>query len=487
MNKDKQLFKKSDWFILGAILLLGFVLRLYNFNTPLADYHSWRQVDTAAVARNFVNEEFNMLMPRYDDLTSIQSGKDNPTGLRFVEFPIYNAMMAGMYSIAPIFPIEVWGRIISAVMSLVVIGSLYYLSLKESSRYTAIGTALVYAIFPYFVFFSRTVLPENTALGFTFLSIFFLYISNRKEIDFKSVLFFALSIVFFAMAVLVKPTVIFYGLALAFIFLRKYGLGIFKAAPVYIYFALALAPLVAWRLYIQQYPEGIPSSAWLFTEVQTFEGIRNIFFKPAFFRWIFFERINNQILGGYMTFFLVLGAIAKPKAWLLPVIGVSALLYVFTFQGGNVQHEYYQIILFPALALFIGLGFHYIHKSHKTLLHPAFISVTLIAITALSWFFSYYKVRDFYGYPNDLVQIARIVKTITRPNDLIITDRYGDTTLLYLMERKGSPALHKPIADLRNEGYRYLVVTVPETITKMKEEEQLSTVFENDKFALFRL
>ncbi len=487
MNKDKQVFKKTDWFILGAILLIALVLRLYNFNTPLADYHSWRQVDTAAVARNFVNQEFNLLMPRYDDLTSIQSGKDNPTGLRFVEFPIYNAMMAGMYKIAPVFPIEAWGRIISSIMSLAVIASLYYLAFKESSRITAIAAAGVYAIFPYFVFFSRTVLPENTALGFAFLSILFLYLSGRKEFDFKAFLYFALSIVFFALSILIKPTVIFYGLVLAFIFLRRYGLGIFKALPVYIYFILALTPLVVWRLYIQQYPEGIPSSAWLFTDVQTFEGVKNIFLKPAFFRWIFFERINNQILGGYMTFFLVLGAIARPKTWLLSIISISGLIYVFTFQGGNVQHEYYQIVLFPALTVLIGLGFHYILKFHKTFIHPVLVVITLIAVIGLSWFFSYYKVRDFYGYPNDLVQIARIVNTLTRPEDLIITDRYGDTTLLYLMERKGSPALHKSITDLRNDGYRYLVVTVPETIIKMKEEEQLSTVFENDKFALFRL
>lgn len=487
MNKDKHPFLKIDWFFLSFIILVGLVLRLYHFDTPLADYHSWRQADTAAVARNFVKDGFNLMQPRYDDLTSIQSGKDNFTGLRFVEFPIYNAMMAGMHKLLPFFPVEVWGRIVSAVMSLTVIAVIYYLALKESSRVTAIAAGAVYAFFPFFVFFSRTVLPENTALGFVFLSIFFLYLFIRTETLSKQITFFVISVIFFAMSILVKPTAIFYGLVLAYLFIRKYNISVFKTVPAYVYFILAAIPLIAWRVYILQFPEGIPVSGWLFTDVETFEGRKQIFFKPAFFRWIFFERINNQILGGYMTFFLALGALAKPRTYLLPLIGLSGLIYVMTFQGGNVQHEYYQIMLFPALAVMCGLGFNFIYKQHKQFLHPGIVIASCIVIVGLSWFFSYYKVRDYYGIPTDLVQIARIVQTLTRPDDKIITDRYGDTTLLYLMDRKGSPAIYKDIPFMREDGYKYLVVTVPETITWMKEKEQLKTVFENDKFALFRL
>jgi len=45
--------KKFDIFILSVVLVVAFVFRLYKINIPLADLHSWRQVDTAAVARNF--------------------------------------------------------------------------------------------------------------------------------------------------------------------------------------------------------------------------------------------------------------------------------------------------------------------------------------------------------------------------------------------------------------------------------------------------
>src|SRR3989338_7213653 len=94
---EKNNFKKLDVFILGCVLVVALIFRLYKVTAPLSDSYSWRQADTAAVARNFVRNGFTLLKPYYDDLSSIQSGSENPTGLRFVEFPIYNAMFASLY------------------------------------------------------------------------------------------------------------------------------------------------------------------------------------------------------------------------------------------------------------------------------------------------------------------------------------------------------------------------------------------------------
>lgn len=82
--------KQTITIVLFLILILAFGLRLYKINNPVADWHSFRQADTASVTRNFVNEGINLMMPRYDDLSNIQSGKDNPQGWRMVEFPVYN-------------------------------------------------------------------------------------------------------------------------------------------------------------------------------------------------------------------------------------------------------------------------------------------------------------------------------------------------------------------------------------------------------------
>ena len=68
------------------ILVLGFVVRLYKIDNPVADWHSWRQADTAAVTRNFVWEGINLFYPKFDDLSSIPSGKPNPKGFWSEDF-----------------------------------------------------------------------------------------------------------------------------------------------------------------------------------------------------------------------------------------------------------------------------------------------------------------------------------------------------------------------------------------------------------------
>ena len=106
LNKHKIL--EIGFLIL--IFLLGFVVRLYRFNGPVADWHSWRQADTSSVSRNFVNKGFDLLHPTYQDLSNVPSGLDNPNGYRFVEFPIYNVLQAGGYEIFPKLTLEEWGR-----------------------------------------------------------------------------------------------------------------------------------------------------------------------------------------------------------------------------------------------------------------------------------------------------------------------------------------------------------------------------------------
>jgi len=52
MNIKLNLFLKGKYFeylLLSIILILGFTVRLYKIGNPIADWHSWRQADTASV------------------------------------------------------------------------------------------------------------------------------------------------------------------------------------------------------------------------------------------------------------------------------------------------------------------------------------------------------------------------------------------------------------------------------------------------------
>jgi len=478
--------KKKDCILLGLILLTAFVVRLYKINAPLADFHSWRQADTSAVGRNFERTGFDLLHPTFDDLSNLQSGTDNPKGYRFVEFPIYNAVFAGLHSIMPFFTLETWARIVAVLFSLLCIGSLYYLALVEAGRTAAIFSAITYAIMPFFVYFSRVILPETPAVSLAVFAIFLLHLFTTEKLRGKKILWLTLSVVSFAVSLLIKPTTVFYGLPLLLLFIRKYKYTLPKQLHVALYFLLAAAPFVAWRYYITKFPEGIPASNWLFTMVNTSEGQKEIFMRPAFFRWIFYERLNNLILGGYLTVFFILGVIRKQKTYLPLSIIAAGFIYIFVFQGGNVQHEYYQVIAFPAIALAVGLGVGLIIESTKTFLHPLITTPLIILLFSVSFLFSWYQVNGYYVIPQDLLLMAKIIQTFTKPTDKVIADRMGDTTLLYLSDRKGAPLLYREPIEMKKMGYQYILTDKREIIDKLALQKY-EKLFENNQFALFAL
>ena len=193
------------------------------------------------------------------------------------------------------------------------------------------------------------------------------------------------------------------------------------------------------------------------------------------------------MMGGYLAFFFVLGIISKQKRIFLHMVLLAAIVYLFVFEGGNVQHEYYQTIVLPPFALFVGLGIAFIIKQAKSFVHPILLYPVVISCILLSLFFSYYRVQEYYTFPAELPPIAKIVNTLTTPEDRIITDRSGDTTLLYLIDRKGSPGIYKDIWEMKQLGYTHLVTLHKDLADQLKEDVRYTVLFENDKFSLFKL
>src|SRR3989338_4762106 len=105
--------KNLKYLLIIAILLASFGVRLYKIDNPIADWHSWRQADTAAVARNFDKFGFTPFLPSYDDLSSVQSGKENPRGYRLVEFPLYQTVGYFSFKLFSSFSLEICLRLVN--------------------------------------------------------------------------------------------------------------------------------------------------------------------------------------------------------------------------------------------------------------------------------------------------------------------------------------------------------------------------------------
>ena len=121
----KIIFEKFWILFLLFIFAGGLMARLYKVDNPVADWHSWRQGDTASVTRIYLERGVDLLHPRYHDLSHLQSGLPNPEGWRFVEFPIYNLLHVYLVNTFPQYSLEIWGRLLSIFFSLISTGLIF--------------------------------------------------------------------------------------------------------------------------------------------------------------------------------------------------------------------------------------------------------------------------------------------------------------------------------------------------------------------------
>lgn len=422
--------------ILILILILGLSLRLYKIQSPIADWHSWRQADTAAVTRNFVKEGFNPFFPKGDDASGIaEKSIANTNRLRFVEFPIYNMVVYPLYLIFGVK--EIYSRLISVFFSLGSIVFLYLIAKRYLGEALGMLSALILAVLPFNIFFSRTTLPEPTLI---FFSLGMMYFVDRWIIEGKRDLILP-SLIFTAVAFLIKPWAVFFALPLLYAIYKKEGKIPLK------YFGLilaALAPFILWRLWILQTPEGIPASDWLMNG----DGIR---FRPAFWWWLISERLGHEILGVTGTFLFFVGLLLKPKNgnYFLHIWALSFFLYFVIFATGNVRHDYYQFVFTPIASIFVAIGFFNLVKGVSGFV-PRIWTITLaLLFLPLTLYFTWTEVKPLYQINNpSIVEAGRRADQVLPKSAIVVAPYNGDTAFLYQINRSGYPVTSLPLIEL---------------------------------------
>lgn len=472
--------KKIELIILGLIIIGGFLTRLYHFSYPISDWHSWRQADTSSVSRIYVEEGVDLLYPRFHDLSNVPSGIFfNPKGYRFVEFPIYNLLQAQGYLLFGTFTLEEWGRLVTIFSSLLSAIFIFLILKKHLNAQTGLLGAFFYSFLPFSVFWGRTVLPDQTAIMTTLGAIYFfdLYLENSKKISKRSLLF-VLSLVFFAAALLLKPFTVFFFLPAVTLAYQKFGLNILKQKDLWLIALLSILPFASWRIWMLQFPEGIPQAGWLLNG----NGIR---FKGAFFHWIFAKRIGEQILGFWGIGILLIGIVARYKNYLFFLsFLISSLLYITIVATGNVHHNYYQILIVPTICIYLALGSHFLINAPKQLISKN-ISIFVLAISISFMFaFSWREVRSFYNANFSLVTAGEAVDRLTPKDAKIVAPNEGDTTLLYFTNRKGWASFSKPIDGLKKDGATHLILFNPGA---QGVKSEFKSIYETKDFVIFDL
>ena len=451
---------KKHWFLILFLITLATYLRLYRLDTPLADWHSFRQADTASVSREFIKHSYPIWEPHYQDHSNIASGLDNPQGYRMVEFPLVNYLVSQVIKLQPQLDLVVVSRSFSIGFSVLGLVSLYaFVYLLSKRRALAFLSGFIFAALPYSVFYSRVILPEPAMLGTQLMSLWFFlaWLQQPSKKKSKSHLLYLLSLLAFSVSLLLKPTAIF--IVPVFIVLGIAHLGLRALISPWLigYALIGLAPLIGWRNWIRQFPEGIPASDWLLNG----NGIR---LRPAWWRWLFAERLAKLILGYWGVSLFFTGLISRIRTtyrrsslfdWITIVWAGSMFAYLVVFATGNVQHDYYQTLLIPIISILIARGIIWTSESlatRKFILWPA-----LILVLGLTFFMSWWEIRGYYDIQHPtIVTAGKRVDQLTPPDAKIIAPYQGDTAFLFQTNRTGWP-IGFEIEDKIERGANYYV------------------------------
>lgn len=470
--------KDKFWLIL--ILFLGFALRLYKIDNPVADWHSWRQADTAAVTRNFVNKGIDVLHPKLDDLSSIASGKPNMEGYRFVEFPIYNAISAFWVKILPkIFTVEIGARFVSIFCSLASCVFLFLITKKYLGGKIGLTAAFFFSVLPYNIYYGRVILPEPMMVMASLGMIWFF----DQWMEESKWLHGCMAVLFAAVGLLLKPIVAFLALPMAYLVFKNFGWKMFKQKSLYLLLILSVIPFILWRFWMSRFPEGIPAYLWLLNQ----DKIR---FKGAFFYWLFAKRIGELILGFWGLIPFGLGLILRPtrkEGWFFHLWFLAILIYFSIFATGNVRHDYYQIISVPIICIFLAKGAIFL-LSPKGFFSRISSLLLLASCFLFMLAFSWYQVRSYYWVNRpEIIEAGEAVDRLVPEQAKVIAPYGGDTAFLYQTKRKGWPVVEAPLEEMQKWGAEYLVSVEIEDEGILGLKEKYKVLMETDKFIIFNL
>lgn len=447
-------------------------------------WHSWRQADTASIAKNFYLNDFKILYPQIE-------WRGDTHGYVESEFHVYPFIVALLYSVSGVN--DAWGRVVSVIFTVLTIYGLYLLVRKIISENTALWAAFIYSILPLNIYFSRAFMPESLMLMCSVYGIYFFNEWTEKD-KWKD---YVLSLLFITIAALVKLPSLYLGLPLLFLSVNKFGKSFLTNWKILLYAVLVFIPVVLWyyhahQLYLQT---GLTFSIWNFGEDKW--GMTGPLLTFKFYNDIFFKSIAERHLtyAGFIIF--IWGLFIKRKSskeklfdwWLIGVV-----IFIFIAPQAHLAQEYYQLPFNISASVFIAkvfekyFGFHSIKESFRNnKIITAFLCLSLTALILLSFLrmSNFMKSED---YNSTIFKFSDDIKQNVNEDDLVIYPSDGNPTLLYLSNRRGwisNPdyLTDEYINDKIEKGAGYIVSEKKVFVTE-NQKENLKNIMKNYKILI---
>lgn len=440
-----------------VILPLAFITRLLHITYPVTGWHSWRQSDTASLARNFFESGHNILFPQ------INWGGGG-TGFVESEFQLYTFTVSLLYEIFG--ADDMIGRLLSVCFSVLTVLGIYLLVKKIMDERTALWSAFIYAILPLNIFYGRAFMPDAFMLMCTVYAIYFI----SEWLDKNKGAYFVLAWLFASTAILLKLPTLYIGLPLLYLSYHKYGLALFRRVSLYILALLIIVPVILWYYHAHQLLVNGGSSFGIWTYGQDKWGTFALLADPSWYNDIFFKSIAERHLT-YAGFILAAwGLFIKrkfEKENLFDVWLIAVLIFIFIAAQAHRAQEYYTLPISIPLSVFIAKvlagnlnrGMLQADVFSKRV-SAYFVTACLVLICVLSCM----RITRFYNgesFDAPAILMGKEIQTVTTPGDKIITVSNGNPVYLYHARRFGwAPATGQIdsayIAERKKEGAKII-------------------------------
>ncbi|MBV8370380.1 MAG: glycosyltransferase family 39 protein [Candidatus Eremiobacteraeota bacterium] len=463
------------WIAVIPLTLAGAALRLYGIHDPIFDHPGWRQGDTAAIARNFAQLQYNIFFPQTD-----YNGP--PPNYVELELQIVPFLAATLYKVFGVH--EIFGRLISLAFGIATIPviALFGRWLFRSAI-AGIAAAAAFAIMPGAWYYSRTFMPDTAMVFFTTCA---LYTCARwiVEDEARSWRGWWVAALLLMLAFLAKPVAVTAAIPVAACAVATLGWrGAVTRLQLWALFAAAFVPLIAYDAYVSAHAEWHWASG--ITKLHVLPSLVAALTSPHAFlqKAISFghalRMLATTMVGPVWFALAILGFVvvilssskdrgkgaqgaegSRSDALLWGWLG-GGLLYAYVVVTVE-RVDYYLYLLLPLAALMIGrlCAFAFDRWSAERERRT-----TLAGIAAVVWIAAliagYREIAPYYQWNRANFARAKQLDATLAAGTLVVMGHY-DPSILYTVDRKGweeDPHLWTPFDEQSaiRKGARYFI------------------------------
>ena len=356
------------------LLLIGTLLRLVNLHAPVLGVHSWRQADTAAIARNAFEAGLPFWLPQVD-----WGGASS--GFAETDPPLYSQAVAWLYGW---FGVQEWlARGLSLALSLLALWLLVRLGQRLLGADAGWWGGLLFAVLPLSVFYGRSIQPESLLLACSALALErgLAWRDRGRTWD------LALASAGLTGAVLIKVLpALWLGMPLLWLAWLRYGPALLRRLELWLVAAVVLGVTGVWY--------------WHAHQLYLASGLSFGFWGSGANRYSWAELIGPAYWGNLLlrTSVRGLAVLGLPlllvglwppqprlEARLLPIGLVGVLAAGALAPQSSAVHEYYQLPLLLFACPLMGQGWVRLwQRGHRRSLQLGLTLLLLTSLTVLS-------------------------------------------------------------------------------------------------------